>query len=404
MRRLGLGLRLINGGAPGVRDPFSAFTAGVDFAAGTAFGGTQPYGNNTDDGRLFRDPTNTLASIIPNADGSFASIGSAGIRRTTLGAFNYPSATVRNLWGTDLTNAAWTKTNITAAKDQPDLLGNANTFTSLLATAANGTCLQAITLASNTFVYQVDIKRLIGTGPVFMTIDGGTTWTDITAQISGGASYSLAFITQAAVTNPMIGFKIQTSGDKIAVGHNMIFTPPVVGMNIPRYERVSTTSATQLNSQSRPNAAITDAPPNTLINIARGYFGFYHECTSRRPTGGFLMTGSTGVFSSVDATNAGAVKFSVNTGASATAAGVWKSDGVGINKVAGYFASDGSVKVAANGNLGSLGSGGVPEATLDHFDLSTNGAGSNSLYSITRKFYMGAFATFTDDELLAMTA
>ncbi|WP_206520577.1 hypothetical protein, partial [Mesorhizobium sp. M1A.T.Ca.IN.004.03.1.1] len=49
----------------------SGFTSGVDFAAGTAFGGFQTYGNNTNDGRLFRDPTNVVASFCPpNADGT----------------------------------------------------------------------------------------------------------------------------------------------------------------------------------------------------------------------------------------------------------------------------------------------------------------------------------------------
>jgi hypothetical protein len=398
-------LALCGGGLP---QRFDAFTVDIDFVAGTAKGGNQPYGNNTNDGRLFRDPTNVAACIVPNADGTFTSLGSAGIRRSTLGAVNYPSATVRNLWGSDLTNAAWVKSgagaDVTCAKDQPDLLGNANTFSSILFNNANGTVIQAITLAVNTFLYQVDIKRLIGSGAILMTIDGGTTWTDITAQISGGASYALAFITQAGVTNPAIGFKGATAADKIAVGCNMIFTPPVAGLNIPRYDRVVTTSATTLNSQSRPSADIADAAPNTLINMARGYFGFYHQCTSRRPTGGFLITGATGIFISVDATSAGAMKFNANAGQSITAAGAWKSDGVGVNKTCGYFKPDGTVKVACNGVLGSTGTGATIEPLLDHFDLSTNGAGSNSLYSWTQRFAMGANISFSDADLLAMTS
>src|SRR6185369_1917419 len=94
-------------------DSFSLFVpaggADIDFVAGTALGGTQPYGNNTNDGRLFRDPANVVACFLPNADGTYASLASAGIRRSTKGAYNFPSATVRNLWGGDLTNAAWVK-------------------------------------------------------------------------------------------------------------------------------------------------------------------------------------------------------------------------------------------------------------------------------------------------------
>lgn len=388
----------------GYVDPFSLFQVDIDFVAGTAKGGTQPYGNNTNDGRLFRDPTNVVGCLLPDASGVIQTLGSAGIRRTTKGACNYPSATVRNLQGADLSNAAWVKTNATCAKDQTGIDGVANAASSILATAGNATVLQSVTLAVNTFVYQADIKRLIGTGAVSMTIDGGTTWTDITSQIPGGSVYGTAYISQAGVTNPSIGFKLATSGDKIAVDCNMIFTPPVSGQNIPREDRVRTVAATILNSQSRPSADIADAAPNTLITIARGFFGFYHECTSRRPTGGFLVTGATGIFISVDATSAGAMKFNANSGQSITAAGKWNSDGVTVNKTAGYLKADGTVKVACNGALGSTGSGGTVEAALDHFDLSTNGAGSNSLYSWTRRFCMGPNISFSDADLIAMTS
>ncbi len=391
-------------------DPFALFTragtgADIDFVAGTAIGGTQPYGNNTNDGRLFRDPTNVVACFLPDAAGAYQSLGAAGIRRSTKGAYNYPSATVRNLWGGDLTNAAWVKTNMTAVKDQPGVDGSANAASSLLATAVDATALQAIVLASSNQLYQVSIKRLIGTGAVSMTLDGGVGWTDITAQIAGGASYATAFMTQNAVTNPNIGFKLSASGDKIAVDCNMTYTPPVIAgwTASPREDLVRTAGATILNSQSRPSADIADAVPNTLINIARGPFAFYHECTSKRPVGGFLITGATGIFVSVDATGGGgAMKFNANAGQSKTADGAWKSDGVGINRTAGFFTSDGRVKVACNGVLGSLGTGATIEPALDHFDLSTNGAGSNSLVSWTRRFAMGPNIEFTDAQLLQM--
>jgi len=385
-------------------DPFSLFAsfgADVDFVAGTAIGGSQPYGNNTDDGRLFRDPTNTVACFLPNALGVYQTLASSGIRRTTKGAYNYPSATVRNLWGGDLTNAAWVKTNMTALKDQPGVDGTANAASSLLATAADATVLQNFVLASSTQLYQVAIKRLIGTGPVSMTVDNGVTWTDITAQITGGASYAVAYMVQAAVTNPTIGFKISTSGDKIAVDCNMSFAPPAA-LSVPREDLVRTAGATILNSQSRPSADIADALPRTFITIARGPFAFYHECTSRRPTGGFLITGATGIFVSVDAASAGAVKFSANSGLSQTAAGVWKSDGVGVNRVAGWFAADGRIKMACNGVLGNLDTDATSEVALDHFDLSTNGAGTNSLFSWTRRIAMAPNIEFTDAQLLQM--
>ena len=393
-------------------DPFSLFVpaggADIDFVAGTALGGTQPYGNNNNDGRLFRDPSNVVACILPNADGTYSAVGANGIRRSTKGAYNYPSATVRNLWGSDLTNAAWVVSgagaDITKAKDQVSVEGLANTASSLTCANANGTVLQSITLASANQLYQVKIKRLFGTGTIWMTIDGGTTWQDVTAQINGGANYATAFITQNSVLNPVIGFKMLTPGDKIAVDCNMLFTPPVIAgwTAVPREDLVRTAGATILNSQSRPSADIADAAPNTLINIARGNFAFYHECVSLRPIGGFLITGATGIFCSVDASSVGAVKFSANAGQSITAAGAWKSDGVGINRTVGWFASDGTVKVCCNGKLGTLGTGGTAEVALDHFDLSTNGSGANSQISWTRRFMMAPNLSLTDAQMLLM--
>jgi hypothetical protein len=52
------------------------------------------------------------------------------------------------IWGRDLTNAAWTKTNMTTAKTATGADGSANGATTLTATAGNATVLQSITSAS----------------------------------------------------------------------------------------------------------------------------------------------------------------------------------------------------------------------------------------------------------------
>ena len=120
------------------------------------------------------------------------------------------------LWNRDFTNAAWTKTSVTAALDQVGIDGVANSASSLTASANNGTVLQAITLASSQRATSAYVKRLVGSGAVSMTTDGGTTWTDITSQLGAGA-YARATIPAQTVTNPSVGFKFATSGDKIAV-------------------------------------------------------------------------------------------------------------------------------------------------------------------------------------------
>lgn len=130
-----------------------------------------------------------------------------------LGALIEGARTNVTLWCRDCTNAAWTKSNITAAKNQTGVDGVASSASSLTATATNGTCLQAITLASSARFQSAYIKRLVGTGNVQMTTDGGSTWATVTIT-SSWARYSIPTQTLA---NPSVGFRLATSGDSIAV-------------------------------------------------------------------------------------------------------------------------------------------------------------------------------------------
>lgn len=120
----------------------------------------------------------------------------------------------------DATNAAWTKTSITAAKDATGIDGVANSASTLTATGANGTCLQSVTLVSAAKTYSVFVRRKTGTGSVFITLDNDLTRTDITALINS-STYTLVQATQT-LANPVLGFKIATSGDAIEVDMNQI--------------------------------------------------------------------------------------------------------------------------------------------------------------------------------------
>jgi hypothetical protein len=116
-------------------------------------------------------------------------------------------------WNRDMTNVAWTKTNITPLKDQTGIDGSANSASSLTATAGNGTCLQAITLASSARGQSSYVKRLVGAGTVEMTTDNGATWTAVTVT----SSWTRVTIPAQTLANPTVGFRIVTSGDSIAV-------------------------------------------------------------------------------------------------------------------------------------------------------------------------------------------
>lgn len=124
------------------------------------------------------------------------------------------------LWNRDLTNAAWTKTNGTAAKDQAGIDAVSNSASSFTATAGNATCLQSITSASAARVTSFFLKRITGTGTVNITQDNGTTWTAVTL-----TSAWQRFQVTATAADPIIGIRIVTSGDAVALDFAQHETP-----------------------------------------------------------------------------------------------------------------------------------------------------------------------------------
>src|SRR6266550_5827889 len=138
-----------------------------------------------------------------------------GIRESATTALETSPRTNVVLWNRDMTNAAWVKTTMTAAKDQLGVDGVANSASSLLATAGNATCLQAITLGSSLRAQAVWVKRLVGSGTINMTMDNGATWTVITLT----ANWTRVTIPSQTLANPTIGFRIVTNTDKIAVDY-----------------------------------------------------------------------------------------------------------------------------------------------------------------------------------------
>lgn len=117
------------------------------------------------------------------------------------------------LWNRDMTNAAWVKTGMTAAKDQTGVDGLVNSASSLISTGINGTCAQSITLGSSVRCQGAWIRRLVGTGLVQMTTDGGTTWVTLTLT----TAWQLFSIPTQTLANPSVGFRVHDMNDKIAV-------------------------------------------------------------------------------------------------------------------------------------------------------------------------------------------
>ncbi len=155
-----------------------------------------------------------LGGYAEDASGSVLYAFAANVPRITNKGLLFEGAKTNVvLWCRDLTNAAWTKTSVTAALDQTGVDGIATSASSITATAGNGTCLQAITLANSARFQTAWVKRITGSGVVNMTMDNGSTYTAITVT----SSWSKVNIPTQTITNPTVGFQIVTNGDAIAV-------------------------------------------------------------------------------------------------------------------------------------------------------------------------------------------
>jgi hypothetical protein len=136
------------------------------------------------------------------------------LRRTDRGTLIEESRTNVVLWNRDLTNGVWFANNLEIAKDQTGIDGLTNAASSLMATSENGTVVQKLTLSSSARVQSAFVKRISGSGVINMTMDGGITWTRIRAT---SPEWTRVVIPTQTLANPLVGFQVATTGDKIAV-------------------------------------------------------------------------------------------------------------------------------------------------------------------------------------------
>lgn len=183
-----------------------------------------------------------------------------------LGLLMEAARTNLGLHSDDHTNAAWVKTTMTTAKTSTGPDGVANSATRLTATAGNATSLQTVTSASATRAYSVWMRRVTGSGNIQMTLDNGVGWTTKTLT----TSWQRFDITQAAVTNPVFGVRIVTSGDAIDVYGNQMESAAFPSSLIP-----TTTVAVARTADSciRTLGAEFSAPTGSMVLRGRASGG-----------------------------------------------------------------------------------------------------------------------------------
>jgi hypothetical protein len=206
---------------------------------------------------------------------------------TSNGLLIEEARTNRLLWNRDATDAAWVKTDVTAAKDQTGIDGVTNAASSLTSTADNGTCIQTITLASGSRTGSVFLKRITGTGNVQVSLDGST-WSTVDLSDTEWRRIVLS----GTVTNPTVGIKLLVSGDAVAMDYGQVEdgafpTSPIL-----------TTSASVTRSADVGNVGPLVFAPNTRKYNKGTFWGqftpFYSAATPFGNNTGLSMRDSIG--------------------------------------------------------------------------------------------------------------
>ncbi len=160
----------------------------------------------------------TAAGILGTASTDVPRFSSPGPAGGQTGWLLEGAATNLALYARDLTQVNWVVSALSSvALDQTGIDGSANTASSFTAGAANATVLQTPGLSSVSRTYSVYLKRITGTGTISITPDG-TTFTTVVLT----SSWQRFSVTATVI--PIIGIKIATSGDKIAVDYNQLET------------------------------------------------------------------------------------------------------------------------------------------------------------------------------------
>jgi hypothetical protein len=166
----------------------------------------------------------SVASGIPRLD-YYTSGGTAGCPSLLI----EPAATNLALHSRDLTNAVWSGTTVTTAKNAVGADGVASGATKITATAASGTVLQALSHASQSRVFSAYIRRVTGTGAIQLTTNGGTNWTTVTIS----SLYTQVACAAQTVASGTVGIRLAVSGDVIEVDFTQGELGPVATSPIP---------------------------------------------------------------------------------------------------------------------------------------------------------------------------
>ena len=224
--------------------------------------------------------TRASAAECPSGDGQTWTQLAAGTPRVTsgtaassvLGLLAEKAATNLLLYSRDLSQAAWTKTNMTCALTATGMRGAANSASTCTATAPNATVCQTVT-ATSSRATSWHLKRRTGTGAVELSRDGAAYLSSISASLSGlawrravpsetsgcmgGNCIVLTGLTSSA-TNPTLCLRLATSGDAVDID----FVQDEVGL-----ASTSPILTTAASASRNSDVAYVTIPSATLVSL-----------------------------------------------------------------------------------------------------------------------------------------
>ena len=302
--------------------------------------------------------------------------------------------TNRCLWSRDLTNVAWVAVNTTPLKTQAGIDGVTNSCSLLTADLDAGTLLQTVVSASATRTYSAHIKRSVGTGTLEMTVDG-VTWTAVTSSVGVG-SFGLCQITQAAVTNPIMGFRIGTAGDAFIIDmcqeetQSRATTPmPCTTVAVVRNADILTYPSTGWYNATEGTFFTEATPIEAAVSATTGILGAYADANNRISLV-FASAGGLRTF----------VRESSVTGADFTSSGT-----LAVNSRSKLAVSYKANDVAASLNNASGGSdASVAIPTITTFEVGSTVVGTGSVFGGCLRSTKYFNRRLSDSQRLALTA
>jgi len=357
----------------------------LDFANDRIWGGTIRSSNiiiGNQSKTLVSGPGTAVPRYGINLAGKLVLFGQYEARYVRdVGLFTDLDTTNVALWCRDFTNAVWTKTNMTATKNQIGAEDAANSASLLTATASDATALQSVTLTSRAFATSVWMKRSVGTGTVSITTDN-VTWTDITSQINS-TSYTRVVAPNQTLANPVFGIKISTSGDAVIADFFQTEHTNAGGTVYPTFPLLTTTaSVARLVEEPYYGeiAGVPNAGQRMINDIMKtgGPWSCRFEYFTVRPISGALILSDGGVTLQADAT--GAMGFSGQGGTQAVSGSAQNIGLFNWNRVCAGVNGQGNKMCLNGGPVVTAGASFLTPATVfTHCGLASNGNGGGNL-------------------------